>query len=251
MYRLARVHDLIDARCRNPQDLFTQEDFVRRDDKPVAVDASSHYSIKQMGSFFCAQHLRDRGPGAVLEAGAGFSPFFARRFAPEWEYWAIDDVGFYDEELLRRGRDARPPHKFIEGLLGSRSEGLPDSFFDVVFSVSVLEHVPYGEIYDVCRDMRRVTKTGGLSVHSIDVTPETSLTRGQRWLHGMLGAGFELVGEVGLDWWQVHVAYERQPLLEPLPIVYEVYGGPEARQFTEPVVRPYLVGTVLAAFRAV
>lgn len=252
MYRLARALDLIDARCRNPEYLFTEDDFVRRDDKPVAMDKASHYSIKQMGSFFCAEYIRERGPGTILEAGAGFSPYFARRFGNDWDYWAIDQQGFYDDELLRRGREARPPHRFVDGLLGGGKSGeLPDANFDVVFSVSVLEHVPYGEIFDVCNDMRRVTKPGGLSVHSIDVTPETLKTRGQRWLKGMLDAGFELTGEVSLDGWAIDGPYERQPLIEPLSIVYEIYGGAEARKFEGPVVRPYVVGTVLAAFRAV
>lgn len=128
--------------------------------------------MKQMGSFFCGEHLQQNGPGRILEIGAGYSPYFARRFTG-YDYWAIDEHGFYDAEMLERGRAARPSHTFVEGLMGCDND-LPDETFDVVLSVSVLEHVDYSEISNVSRDIRRVTKRGGLSVHSIDVTPDTT-----------------------------------------------------------------------------
>jgi SAM-dependent methyltransferase len=44
--------------------------------------------------------------------------------------------------------------------------GLPDSSMDIVFSNSVLEHVPPGVIQAIFHESRRILKPGGLSIHS-------------------------------------------------------------------------------------
>lgn len=46
--------------------------------------------------------------------------------------------------------------------------GLPDESVDVVFSNSVLEHVPRGVILEMMRESARVLRRGGLSVHSVN-----------------------------------------------------------------------------------
>ena len=44
--------------------------------------------------------------------------------------------------------------------------GLPDSSVDVVFSNSVLEHVPADAILRIMRETRRILRKGGLAIHS-------------------------------------------------------------------------------------
>jgi SAM-dependent methyltransferase len=89
-----------------------------------------------------------------------YHPEFYRRFKARWPdpCEAIDDVieaGGYPSHLITR--------------LAEPAEALnsvPAASCDVVFSTSVLEHV-----YDlpvVCRSLARVTKPGGVGVHSID-----------------------------------------------------------------------------------
>jgi Methyltransferase domain len=46
--------------------------------------------------------------------------------------------------------------------------GLPDRSVDVVFSNSVLEHVPQEAISGIMRESRRILRSGGLAIHSVN-----------------------------------------------------------------------------------
>lgn len=61
-------------------------------------------------------------------------------------------------------------YTIIPNYIGAFDEKLPDNYFDVVFSISVLEHVNLEDdaLDEVVRDMERVLKPGGLSAHCID-----------------------------------------------------------------------------------
>jgi SAM-dependent methyltransferase len=64
------------------------------------------------------------------------------------------------EELLRVARiEYRAPHDAADS-------GLPESSADVVFSNSVLEHVPADAILQIMRETRRILRSGGLAIHS-------------------------------------------------------------------------------------
>ena len=64
------------------------------------------------------------------------------------------------EQLLRAARiEYFAPHD-------AASSGLPDSSVDVVFSNSVLEHVPTDAILRIMRETRRILRKGGLAIHS-------------------------------------------------------------------------------------
>ncbi len=64
------------------------------------------------------------------------------------------------EELLRAARvEYRAPHDAADS-------GLPDASIDVVFSNSVLEHVPADAILRIMRESRRILRPGGLAIHS-------------------------------------------------------------------------------------
>ena len=250
MYRLARALDLIDYRCRYPEYLFQREDFVSREgEHPKVVSLMSHYTIKQVGSFFVAHYLKKLGTGRILEVGGGFNQYFSRRFGKQFDYWMVDQPGFYDPDHFEIGRAMRPPHTFVEGLVGDHSPDLPEKHFDVALSVSVLEHVDFKDIRKTAEDMFRITKPGGISLHSIDVTPETTLSRGQEWLDCLTRAGF-VDGDVDLDWTFRPGSYEEEILLEPLESAYESFGSVEARtaarKFEQPVIRPYHYSTILA-----
>ena len=52
--------------------------------------------------------------------------------------------------------------------LGSFSPELPDGYFDVVVSISVIEHVPFDVYPKFWADHARVMKAGGLALHAVD-----------------------------------------------------------------------------------
>src|SRR3546814_20583165 len=45
---------------------------------------------------------------------------------------------------------------------------LPDDYFDVVFSISVLEHVPAAAIDGFWKDHARILKPGAVAYHAVD-----------------------------------------------------------------------------------
>ena len=63
-------------------------------------------------------------------------------------------------ELLRTARvEYRAPHD-------AAASELPDGSVDVIFSNSVLEHVPADAILRIMRESRRILRPGGLAIHS-------------------------------------------------------------------------------------
>lgn len=52
--------------------------------------------------------------------------------------------------------------------MGQTEDKLESSSFDIVYSISVIEHVPSTEIQTVFADMHRVLKPGGRMFHMID-----------------------------------------------------------------------------------
>lgn len=72
-----------------------------------------------------------------------------------------------------QGGPTKPPKiKDVENMiafLGEFSPEIPNDFFDVVFSVSVCEHVPAKMAKSFMDDHVRILKPGGLGLHAIDL----------------------------------------------------------------------------------
>jgi SAM-dependent methyltransferase len=66
--------------------------------------------------------------------------------------------------------DAHPEIKFVLERLGDRKKSyLPENSFDVIYSVSVLEHVPGEMLAAVWQHMDALLKPGGEMIHAIDM----------------------------------------------------------------------------------
>ncbi len=108
-------------------------------------------------------------PGArILDVGGGDSRILAH-LAGEYECWNVDKL-----EGLGSGPTGLTPkgYRLVRDYMGSFNPELPDDYFDLVFSISALEHVPDKEPADLDRvldDLDRVLKPGGYSLHCLDV----------------------------------------------------------------------------------
>lgn len=111
----------------------------------------------------------------ILEVGGGDSRL-ARELSEDYEYWCLD-------KLEGKGNGPTTINlpesvKLVRDYLGNFSTELPEGMFDLVFSVSVIEHVPHSEIIfkDIIKDIHRLLKPKGLSMHCIDVVlkPESN-----------------------------------------------------------------------------
>ncbi len=82
---------------------------------------------------------------------------------------AIADAAGQPIEVVRARYTARPrPTLDYRAPADATVSGLADNSVDVVFSNSVLEHVPRRVIADMMREAHRVLRPGGLSIHSVN-----------------------------------------------------------------------------------
>lgn len=145
-------------------DMITKSDlFYWADQK---IDFPRRNNLKDFQDAFILSLLSGREGLRILEMGGGDSRVL-RQLAPKNECWNLE---------IFEGKDNGPARvvnipgvKNVYGLMGQYLSELPDNYFDWVFSVSVMEHVPFENIPDVYLDAARVLKPGGFMAHAIDM----------------------------------------------------------------------------------
>jgi len=129
----------------------------------------------------------------VLDVGAAYSPLPAHiQQTYGSEVWVADDFGLKSDDLFwTRGKSAEEhiaEHgeiKFVLERLGNPEESrLPRAYFDVLYSLSVLEHVPQALMERVWRHMDILLKPGGEMFHAIDLSFPSN--RGLRKVFGAM-----------------------------------------------------------------
>jgi len=107
-------------------------------------------------------------PGCrMLEIGGGESRVISA-LKNDYEVWNLDKLeglGFGPKGLMES-----TGFKIIKEYIGAFSSELPDAHFDLVFSISTVEHFSSDEIVveAILADIQRVLKPGGYSVHCVD-----------------------------------------------------------------------------------
>ncbi|HSD85059.1 MAG TPA: tetratricopeptide repeat protein, partial [Anaerolineae bacterium] len=104
----------------------------------------------------------------ILEVGGGHSRII-RALHNYFECWNLDKF-----EGIGNGPtavQAFPGIHVVQDYIGGFSKELPDNYFDCVYSISTLEHVPEEqEIFkDIAADIKRILRPGGYSVHCFDI----------------------------------------------------------------------------------
>jgi hypothetical protein len=61
-----------------------------------------------------------------------------------------------------------PNIRFVRAQFGREITSLTDQYFDAIYSISVLEHVPRSEVDSVCQGIKRYCKLDGITIHAID-----------------------------------------------------------------------------------
>jgi SAM-dependent methyltransferase len=201
----------------------------------------------------------------VVEVGGAYSSLPAYLADQHGvEAWVGDDFGASEpteEAVWSRWGDprelprVRPQVKYVFQNFGEFSPEFPDRYFDRVFSVSTLEHVPAPQMDAMWKDMHRVLAPGGVELHTIDVPvvpagaamvqsvlEAISLRVGRPvafrrwgsqtywWLRSIAAAGVD-VSEIGCARFPYsYRLLSRQALVESVDVVYRFYppnGAPK------------------------
>lgn len=188
----------------------------------------------------------------IIEVGGAYSTL-PKKLIDDFqvEAWVGDDFGVSvnDTALWTRWgnpqelADKNKPVKYVFEAMGAFSSQYPNEYFDYVFSVSTLEHIPMQQMPDVFRDMHRCLKVGGRQLHTVDVSAELPL-RGvfiarllqkypflrrllkakdinpiRPWVEALEQAGFEVVAAEP----NVTELLSRETLVESPDVVYRYY----------------------------
>ena len=141
----------------------------------------SNTALKDFGYMKVFAYLdADESRNKILEFGHGFNPVLFARYCHTRNLWGLDRCGAAyftqqnDEwEVLFKetmGEDVLSNATFKRGLLGSPDKcDLPEGFFDVVCSVSVLEEVPIGKLPGLIHHAARLLKPGGVFIGTHDI----------------------------------------------------------------------------------
>jgi predicted O-linked N-acetylglucosamine transferase (SPINDLY family)/glycosyltransferase involved in cell wall biosynthesis/predicted O-methyltransferase YrrM/ubiquinone/menaquinone biosynthesis C-methylase UbiE len=108
-------------------------------------------------------------PGSkLLEIGGGNSRVI-QALKQNYECWNLDKLeggGNGPTQI-----EDRLGYRLIKDYIGNFNSELPSQYFDCVFSISTLEHIPEdeSEYQKICEDIDRVLKPGGWSFHCFDI----------------------------------------------------------------------------------
>lgn len=209
MYRLATLNDMVDLVA-----------WKRR----AGVEVPPPWGLKRYGNLLCEKFIEELRPQAILEAGVGYNSHFHDRVDHTVDYWTIDRQGFYDVDLFQQGLELRNRATHVDGLIGDFLPQLRDEHFDLSFSISALEHSDADDAPSICRDLYRITKPGGTTVHTIDTPSHQPELRLMPWHAAFLDSGLQYVDEPDLS----HGSRGHRGLavlVEPLDVHVNYYKG--------------------------
>ena len=146
-------------------------------------------------------------PGArLLEIGGGNSRII-EALSSQYEFWNLD-------KFEGHGHGPTTPkctHGFrqVYDFIGTYNRDLPDQYFDGVYSISTLEHVPADTIIqaNILKDINRILRPGGWSFHCID------LLLGQQGYNRSNGI--------------IEYFYQHQPMINPQASINEIRNNPD------------------------
>ncbi len=112
--------------------------------------------------------LENFKPGAKLLEIGGCESRIIHWLKDRYEFWNLDKL----EGMGNGFNSINKPYRsrLVKDYIGKFSKELPDEYFDGVYSISVLEHVPEDKVVieAICNDIQRLLKPAGLSMHCID-----------------------------------------------------------------------------------
>ncbi len=163
--------------------------------------------LKHIQDTFILSALATVSGRRILEFGGGQSRVL-QQLSKNNECWNADKFEGADGGPKKLFRHRRV--KTVKTFLGDFDKQLPDSYFDYVFSISVMEHVPKPALDQTFADCARILKPGGALIQAIDLylpdaadkdDPERQYNRARvpQYLRAAEKAGLTLKEPAGID----------------------------------------------------
>ncbi len=172
----------------------TQEDFEK-----IAVEFSLTRE-KQWPEFSLFRKFIKEGD-RILDEGCGNGRALEMMKDLKVEYIGID----FSEKLLEIARKKYPDFKFVKGNIVNLP--FPDNYFDIVFSIAVLHHIPSEELREkMISEVKRVLKPRGKFILSV-----WDFRSNKRLVFLILKYSFlKIMGRSKLDFGDVFVPWGRE-----------------------------------------
>ncbi len=170
--------------------------------------------LKEYQRLFVLDQLLKMPRGSrIAEIGGGVCNVFEailKKYPGLYECWSIDPLEGQGggPVLSRLPWDTDGKVRLVRENIGAFSTHLPNEYFDVVFSLSVMEHIPLDRWEECFRDTVRICKNGGMVFHSVDVPVDSELGRNR------LNALKELPAKVGLKLVQPDVSFDLETVIQ-------------------------------------
>ena len=135
--------------------------------------------LKSIQDAFVLSHLSNKKNLRIAEIGGGNSRVL-KRLSVDNECWNIDKF-----EGVGQGPTVASvcdDITTIKAYLGEFSEEIPSNYFDCVFSISVVEHVPNRQLDSFFLDLERILRPGGIMIHAIDCYLSDENNNSANWM---------------------------------------------------------------------
>lgn len=174
-------------------DIITKKEYFQWLDKDYVIRRDG--CLKDIQDGFIISILQDYQGKRVAEMGGAYCRVM-RDFYHSMECWNIDKLNFKDKvpKVFREGSI-----KHINSYIGDFSEELPADYFDLVFSISVLEHIKKDDMTNVFLDIFRILKSGGKSYHAVDMFLGAAVESNTHVINYRLKNFLQLVEETGFQ----------------------------------------------------
>lgn len=122
-----------------------------------------NHSLKGIQDAWIVSQIGDVRGKRILEVGGGNSRVL-QRFSGN-KLWNADKFGGVGNGPTKAA--AIGDVTIIPAFMGEFSQDLPD--VDIVFSISVIEHIPFEDYHKAFEDMARILVPGGSMYHAVDL----------------------------------------------------------------------------------
>lgn len=179
-------------------DIINKKEYFEWLDRGIADPRNQ--TLKGIQDAWILSLLSEKSDLKIAEIGGGNSRVL-KSLAEKNECWNIDKF-----EGLGAGPTDLPEMpgvKIVRTYLGDFDSELPDNYFDVVFSVSVVEHVTPDKLGSFFEDCYRILKPNGIIAHAIDLyvydEPNTRLSIIDYYLREVERHGFTWASPPTID----------------------------------------------------